>query len=230
MNNLKALVLAAAMLVVPIAANAQLAYTARTVPLHAGPAGDYPVVATLGSGFAVTVQGCLPDYSWCDVIAGEYRGWVDARNINHFYQGASVPVINYGAAIGIGVVTFVIGNYWQDHYIRHSWYRQMAQWRHRPAHAAIHPRPPQRTAHPQEWQRPAPARRPLLRPESTGVYPRPQQAGPRLRIEQSPTPASRPLFRPQSAGTSPQPGQRGAHPGRVQHRTPGTSQRFRHRP
>lgn len=146
MNNLKALVLAAAMLVVPIAANAQLAYTAKTVPLHAGPAGDYPVVATLGSGFAVTVQGCLPDYSWCDVIAGEYRGWVDARNINHFYQGASVPVINYGAAIGIGVVTFVIGNYWQDHYIRHSWYRQMAQWRHRPAHAAIHPRPPQRTA------------------------------------------------------------------------------------
>lgn len=230
MNTLKVLVLAAATLLLPVTANAQVAYTAGAVSLHAGPAADYPVVAILGGGLAVTVQGCTQDYSWCDVIAGEYRGWVYARDISYFYQGAQVPVLNYGAAIGIGVVTFVIGNYWQQHYIGRPWYRQMPHWSQRPPRAAIDPRPPQRTAHPGRWQRPAPAFQPFVRPPIAGAYPRPQQAGPRLRHEQSPMSVSRPPLRPPGAGANPRPGQRGAHPGTRQRPMTGPSQGSRPRP
>lgn len=142
MNTLKALILAAAMLVLPAAAHAQLAYTAGAVTLHAGPAADYPVVAVVAGGLEVNVQGCTRDYRWCDVIAGGYRGWMHARRINYFYRGAYVPVIHYGAAIGIGVVAFVIGNYWQQHYVGRPWYRQHPHWSQRPPHADFHPRPP----------------------------------------------------------------------------------------
>ena len=230
MNKLKALVLAAATLILPLTANAQLAYTARTVPLHAGPAADYPVVAILEGGLALTVQGCLQDYSWCDVAAGANRGWVYAPNIKYFYRGATVPVINYAAAFGIGVVTFVIGNYWQDHYVSRPWYRQLPQWRQRPARAAIHPRPPHRTAHPGEWQRPAPAYRPLQRPPIAGLNPPPPREAARAGAGQRPMAASRTLLRPPIAGASPRPAQTRAHPGREQSRTPGPARGARHRP
>jgi len=142
MNNLKLLFFAAATLALPLAANAQVDYTAETLRLHAGPGEDYPVVAILGSGFAVTIQGCTQDYSWCDVLAGPHRGWVYGRDIVYSYQGQYVPLINYGAAIGIGVVTFVVGSYWQNHYAGRHWYRQMPHWDHRPPHAPIHSKPP----------------------------------------------------------------------------------------
>lgn len=175
MDKLKALVLAAAILVLPIAAHAQLAYTASTTAVHAGPARDYPIVAVLGSGLAVSVQGCMPDYQWCDVIAGEYRGWVYAGDIAHAYQGERVPVIDYGAAIGIGVVSFVLGNYWADHYISHPWYRQMPHWSRRPQAAAVHSGRPHAQARMRREQPAAPVYRSRQRPAAAGVVQRPQQ-------------------------------------------------------
>src|SRR6185295_13458915 len=85
-------------------AQGQPALTAKTVNVRAGPARDYPIVAVLPPGFEVGVQGCLPDYSWCDVIAGASRGWVYGGNINFAYQNAYVPALDYGPIIGIGVV------------------------------------------------------------------------------------------------------------------------------
>ena len=38
--------------------------------VFAGPGNDYPVVAQLARGVAVNVNGCLNDYSWCDVSIG----------------------------------------------------------------------------------------------------------------------------------------------------------------
>ena len=89
-------------------AQAQLAYTAKDVFLRAGPARDYPVIVVLPRGLAITVQGCLNDYSWCDVIAGPDRGWFYAGNINYAYQGGYAPVLTLGAAIGIGVTAFIL--------------------------------------------------------------------------------------------------------------------------
>jgi len=230
MNKLKALFLAASMLFLPVTANAQVAYTAEAVPLHAGPAEDYPVVAILGSGFAVTVQGCMQDYSWCDVIAGPHRGWVYARDIVYFYQGQYVPVINYGAAIGIGVVTFIIGNYWQDHYVSHPWYRQMPHWRHRPPRAAIHTRPPHAGSHSAGTRFSVPADRSPQWQPSVANKPRPLQAGPRSRSARSSLPGRGPFQRRPNAGVNPRPAHGGAGQRRMQRRpTSGPTLGTRHR-
>src|SRR6185369_7853383 len=113
----------------------QPAFTAKTVNVRAGPARDYPIVAVLPPGFEVGVQGCLPDYSWCDVIAGDSRGWVYGGKINYPYQNAYVPVLNYGPVIGIGVLTFVLGDYWGRHYRHRPFYGERQRWINRPAPA-----------------------------------------------------------------------------------------------
>jgi uncharacterized protein YraI len=111
-----------------VQAQPQSAVTARTTNLRAGPATDYPVIAVLPAGFALAVQGCLPEYTWCDVIAGQSRGWMSAGNINYYYQNSYVPLNNYGAAIGIGLLGFVLGDYWSDNYRDRPFYRDRRRW------------------------------------------------------------------------------------------------------
>ena len=110
----------------------QLAYVSKEVNLRAGPSSDYPVVAILGAGVSITVEGCMSDYQWCDVSVGPHRGWVYAGNIIYPYQGSNVPVLTYGAAIGIGVIAFSIGHYWDDYYRARPWYPQRQHWIDRP--------------------------------------------------------------------------------------------------
>lgn len=110
----------------------QLAYTSKNVNLRAGPAWEYPVVAIIPAGVAISVEGCLSDYRWCDVLAGPYRGWVYAGNIVYPYQGATVPLLTYGAVIGIGIIAFNLGSYWDDHYRGRPWYPQRQHWIDRP--------------------------------------------------------------------------------------------------
>ncbi|HXD39329.1 MAG TPA: SH3 domain-containing protein [Ramlibacter sp.] len=124
-------------------AQGQLAFTAKMVNVRAGPARDYPIVAVLPPGFQVGVQGCLPDYSWCDVIAGESRGWVYGGNINYPYQNAYVPVMEYGPIIGIGVLAFVLDDYWGRHYRHRPFFAERHRWINRPA-PAPRVRPPLR--------------------------------------------------------------------------------------
>lgn len=109
-------------------AQPQAAVTARPVNLRAGPAADYPIVAVLPAGFALAVQGCLPEYTWCDVIAGHSRGWMWAGNINYYYQNTYVPVLNYGAVLGIGALVFVFNDYWGSHYRDRPFYRDRSRW------------------------------------------------------------------------------------------------------
>lgn len=225
MNNLKTLVLAVAALVFPVAANAEVAYTTKTAHLRAGPARDYPVVVILRNGLAVDVQGCMQDYSWCDVIAGKYRGWIYAGNIVYFYQGANVPVIDYGAAIGIGVATFIIGSSWHDHHINRPRYRQMPQWSHRPPRASAHPRPQRAGAPPRSMQRSAPSPQPAPR---ANVHPRQPQVGTRLGGERRPAPDYHTDQRPPRANVNP-PAHRQAQPRREQGPTPDPSRRSRPR-
>jgi uncharacterized protein YraI len=137
--------LAAAALSGPV--QAQPAFTATAVHLRAGPALDYPVVAVLPKGYQVAVQGCLSDYSWCDVFAGPERGWIYAAHIHHPYQNTHVPVLTYGAVIGVGVLTFVLNDYWPLYYRDRPWYADRHQWARRPVpppNYAPHypPRPP----------------------------------------------------------------------------------------
>jgi uncharacterized protein YraI len=121
-----------ALLALPGAALAQLAYTSKDAHLRAGPARDYPVIAILVAGSEVAVQGCLGDYSWCDVLAGPDRGWVYAANLEYPYGSGYVPLLDYGAAIGIAVIGFTLFDYWADHYPARPFYRDRDQWAYRP--------------------------------------------------------------------------------------------------
>ena len=120
--------LTVALAAAPATAHAQLAYTAKDVNVRAGPAKDYPLVARLPQGMAISVDGCLPGYQWCDVVAGRTRGWVYGANIVYPYQGANVPVLTYGAMIGIGVVAFSVASYWDRYYVGRPWYPQRQIW------------------------------------------------------------------------------------------------------
>jgi uncharacterized protein YraI len=170
---------ALAMLLAAGAAQAQgsVAFATRDVHLRAGPARDYPVVAVIPAGAQLLVQGCLPDYRWCDVLAGGSRGWVYAGNISSVYQGASVPLINYGTLLGIGVLGFILDDYWNDHYRGRPWYGERDRWVHRPrVRPAPRPLPlPRPDVHPpRPPQHAVPlAPRPPGQPHLPGVTPRP---------------------------------------------------------
>src|SRR5215208_2181985 len=140
-------VLAACVLPLTVQAQGQVAYTAKTVNVRAGPARDYPIVAVVPPGYQVVVEGCLPDYAWCDVLAGPSRGWVYAGNINYAYQNTYVPVLNYGAVLGIGVLAFALDDYWGRHYYNRPWYGERQRWIHRPSPAPRYRPPPPRDAY-----------------------------------------------------------------------------------
>ncbi len=129
-NLLKALCLLSVSLlaVSTLAVAQQLAYASKTISMRAGPSRDYPVVATLGSGTAMTIYGCLQGYRWCDVVVGASRGWVYSGNIVYPYQGRNVPVMSYGSSIGLGIVSFSMGNYWDNYYTDYPWYPQRQNW------------------------------------------------------------------------------------------------------
>lgn len=209
MNYVKALgLLVAALAAMPATSYAQQqAYTSKNVNLRAGPARDYPAVAILPPGFPLSVNGCLSGYQWCDVGAGPNRGWVYAGNIVYPYQGANVPLLTYGATIGIGVLGFNLGNYWDQNYRGRPWYSQRQSWANRPRPTygqSRGQRPP--VSRPPQSQRPPQAQRPQQgqRPQEGQRPPqaqRPQQG-------QRPQEGRRPnVGQPPASGRVPLPGQ-----------------------
>lgn len=153
--------LASTLALTPVVSFAQqYANLARDANLRAGPARDYPVVVELPAGMSVWVDGCINGYRWCDVTVGPDRGWVYAGNIIYPYQGAPVPLLNYGAVIGIGIIAFSLGDYWDNHYRTRPWYPQRQHWidRHQPVFRAdvgnVRPFPSRPPTRPEGVQRP----------------------------------------------------------------------------
>lgn len=228
MNTRRVLIsiLAAAALSTPLFAGAQNAQTSKWVNVRAGPAREYPVVTQLPPATLVTVQGCLSDYSWCDVLAyGNVRGWVWSGNLLHLYQNAPVPIVSYGPRIGLPIISFILGAYWADHYRDRSWYRDRRSWEswHRdhyrppPNRPAPPPHQPdfRRPGRPPAAQAPAPSRPPA------GVPQRPQGQGQRQERPSGPPPGARPPAAPRSEGqpsTRPAPAQQRAPQGTAESR------------
>lgn len=156
-------VLLLALLAAPFAAGparAQTtAYATADVNLRAGPSTAYPVITVIPAGAGLVSYGCVPDYSWCDVSLGAYRGWVAASYMQVVYQGAPVVVTpGVAAAVGIGVAAFS-KVYWDTHYAAYPWYGRWA------AYPVYGPRPVPRYAAPP----PGPYRAPYAAP-----YPAPR--------------------------------------------------------
>ena len=131
-HSLGCSMLLVATLALPAAAWAQVAYTTQAVNIRAGPDREYPQVAWLPSGVSVNVIGCVEGYRWCDVAAGPNRGWVYARFLAYPYQNQPVPIISGGAILGLPLITFSIGPYWDNYYRGRPWYGNRSYWYSRP--------------------------------------------------------------------------------------------------
>lgn len=124
---------------------AAYAYIHTAVYLRAGPRIGFPVVVTLLPGASVYVNGCISDYSWCDVSFGGERGWVDAAYLDYPYHGEFVPIIEYGPALGIGIFSFTISDYWGIHYRHRPWFQEREHYRSRfGVHGRVGMRPRER--------------------------------------------------------------------------------------
>ena len=88
------------------------------------------------------------NWRWCDVVAGRDRGWVYSRYLSLPSQGSAVVIANGGPNLGLPVVEFELGPYWDEHYPRRLFFAQKARWQ---THWD------QRRPQP-EWREPAPRR------------------------------------------------------------------------
>lgn len=217
--------LGALLLVVSIAASAQDAFTTRTVNVRAGPDTSYPAVAALGPGAPVQVMGCLDDWSWCDVVFGDNRGWVYAPYLSYVYQGYRVPFYSYAPSFGIPIITFSLGSYWDRYYRGRPWYGRRDYWashgepRHvRPSGPPPRSTPPPPRAYPQAGDRRGYDGNRTWegnRPPSTRAGTPPQLQGPRPALQNGPPPGSRGV-EPRTTGptrNAPQPTVERAHTG-----------------
>jgi uncharacterized protein YraI len=140
---LSCLLLGACTLGLSVAVSAQQAVTTEPVSVYAGPDDSYPPVAQLDSGAPVRVMGCLDDWSWCDVKFEDMRGWLYAPDLTYDYQDSYVPLYTYAPGLGIPVVQFTIGDYWDRYYHGRPWYAQRDEWERRgPPHHRRPPGPP----------------------------------------------------------------------------------------
>jgi uncharacterized protein YraI len=131
---------------------AENAFTTHSATLYAGPDDSYPPVADLDADSPLEVMGCLDDWSWCDVAFEDYRGWVYSPDIAYVYEGGYVPLYTYAPSLGIPVVEFTIGGYWDRYYQGRPWYDQREEWihreprHHRPSEPPPNMGPPPRSA------------------------------------------------------------------------------------
>jgi len=115
----------------PGIASAANAYTTGNVNQRAGPSTNFPRVSTIPAGVAVTIFGCLRDLGWCDTSWHGQRGWVSGRYLERLYEGRRVVVADYGTRIGVPIISFSFGNYWDRYYRDRDWYRDRPRWEER---------------------------------------------------------------------------------------------------
>jgi uncharacterized protein YraI len=206
MKRMLLAIVATLMMILPAAVFAADGYVITNVNMRAGPDSAYPIVQVLPVNAWVSVQGCTTGWQWCDVIAGPNRGWVAGTYIAYMYNSQPVYVADYGAQIGIPIVTFAIGTYWSSYYLNRPFYRDRNRWYGRPIPIRPPARPPMRP-------------RPPVRPPGGG---RPQPPGGNRPQPPGPGP------RPPGNGNRPQPpgnGNRPQPPGGGRPQPPGNGNR-----
>ncbi len=142
LNLMLAAALAAAM---PVVA-AETATVTSSVNVRSGPGRSLPTVTWLLTGTRVTVVGCVPNWRWCDVIAGRDRGWVYSSYLSLPFQGSAIVIAKGGPSLGLPAIDFDLSPYWDEHYQRKVFFGQKASWQTRWDRRRPEP----------EWREPAP--------------------------------------------------------------------------
>jgi uncharacterized protein YraI len=112
-------------------AAAATATVTSSVNVRAGPGTSFPTATWLLTGTTVTVEGCLPDWRWCDVVAGRDRGWVYSRYLSVRSNDRVATIRAGGASLGLPETEFALGPYWDAHYRNKIWYPRKAEWQQR---------------------------------------------------------------------------------------------------
>ena len=126
--KLRALFIAAAVLLMPTAALAAPGIVTTTVSLRAGPGEGFPKVDRIPGGARVNIHGCLRGTAWCDVSWSDDRGWVSSQYLEYLYRNRYVYLPDYVDEIDVPVVPFVLTSYWSSHYAGRPWYQRRAYW------------------------------------------------------------------------------------------------------
>jgi uncharacterized protein YraI len=122
---LAAVALSGALAAPGIAAAQSIAYAVPygTTNMRAGPGLEYQVIAIIRGGSAVTVYGCVRDFSWCDSSVQNIRGWVSTTRLQFQYGGNLVPFQGYYSYFNAPIIQFDFG-YWDRYYQDEPWYRR----------------------------------------------------------------------------------------------------------
>lgn len=129
-SALMAIAATAAAFLLPAAAQAAEGFATANVNMRSGPSTRYPAVTVIPVGTPVEIHGCLADTPWCDVSFYNGRGWVAGRYVQAQYQQRRVYVEpDYYGTLGIPLVTFEIGNYWDRYYRNRDFYRERDYYR-----------------------------------------------------------------------------------------------------
>ncbi len=120
--------LIAGVVILPSAAQAATAVTVRVTEMRAGPDSEYPTVRDIRSGDRVEIHGCLSDWTWCDAGYGTERGWVAGNALVVDYDGRRQAIVQIAPQIGIGVLSFSFGSYWDNHYRGRPFYTERSRW------------------------------------------------------------------------------------------------------
>jgi len=143
-----------AMLAAPALAEAATrGFATANVNMRSGPSTAYPAVVVIPVGAPLTVHGCLSDTPWCDVSFVNGRGWVAGRYIQTTFRQNRVYVEpRYYRDLGVPIITFEAGRYWDRYYRDRDFYRERDRWRRPPPSGGYWNAPPPSAG----WDRPRP--------------------------------------------------------------------------
>lgn len=190
--------LAGLALAAPMLASASQGYVVADISLQAGPDEAYPSIDMLYAGTPVSIQGCLSGWTWCDVVAaGGDRGWVPGTFLEETYGGRRVVIIDYGPRIGIPVVSFSLGLYWDRYYHNRPFYTQRREWQTRHIAVRAPSRPSMTIAQPTESHPATQPQRDSVQRATTSERETTVAKARRAPQPSSPTPQSKPETAPQ---------------------------------
>nr|WP_234936233.1 SH3 domain-containing protein [Agrobacterium rubi] len=105
-------------------------FSTANVNMRSGPSTAYPAVVVIPNGAPLTIHGCLSDTPWCDVSFSYGRGWVAGRYVQAVYRQNRVYVEpRYYRDLGVPIITFEAGRYWDQNYRDRDFYRERDRWR-----------------------------------------------------------------------------------------------------